>query len=106
MRPMSLEAISGKNPISHVGKLYNVVARNIAERLTGELEEVEEAYVYLVSEIGSPITRPQLSLIKMRTNDLQIKPSLKEKTERILKEELDKMPSLYKDLITRKLPLY
>lgn len=106
MRPMSLEALSGKNPVSHVGKLYNVVARDVAKRIIREIEEVEEAYVYLVSEIGSPITEPQLSLIKLRSKNNQIKPSIKEKAQYILKEELEKMPSLYKDFIERKLSLY
>ena len=27
MRPMSMEAAAGKNPVSHVGKIYNVMAR-------------------------------------------------------------------------------
>ena len=32
-RPMSLEAAAGKNPVTHVGKIYNVVAREIAAGL-------------------------------------------------------------------------
>jgi S-adenosylmethionine synthetase len=32
-RPMSLEAAAGKNPISHVGKIYNIVAKQITESL-------------------------------------------------------------------------
>src|SRR5690606_40191772 len=29
-RPMSLEAVAGKNPVTHVGKLYNLLASRIA----------------------------------------------------------------------------
>jgi S-adenosylmethionine synthetase len=29
-RPMSLEAAAGKNPVTHVGKLYNIIAMRIA----------------------------------------------------------------------------
>ena len=32
-RPMSLEAAAGKNPVTHVGKIYNVLARKICETL-------------------------------------------------------------------------
>jgi len=39
-RPMSLEAAAGKNPVSHVGKIYNVVAHQIAEALAATPEEI------------------------------------------------------------------
>ncbi|MHA1606475.1 MAG: methionine adenosyltransferase, partial [Candidatus Freyarchaeota archaeon] len=32
-RPMTLEATAGKNPVSHVGKTYNIAARKIVETL-------------------------------------------------------------------------
>ncbi len=38
MRPMSIEAIAGKNPVNHVGKIYNVIAQQVAEE-TGDLVE-------------------------------------------------------------------
>ena len=55
---MSLEATSGKNPVSHVGKLYNVLATHIADRLH-EDARAEFSSVNLVSQIGAPITDPQ-----------------------------------------------
>ncbi|MHA1221299.1 MAG: methionine adenosyltransferase, partial [Candidatus Heimdallarchaeota archaeon] len=36
-RPMTLEAAAGKNPISHVGKTYNIAARKICEEIVNEL---------------------------------------------------------------------
>ncbi|TGT59760.1 methionine adenosyltransferase, partial [Mesorhizobium sp. M2E.F.Ca.ET.166.01.1.1] len=39
-RPMSLEAAAGKNPVSHVGKIYNIAARDIAETICAALSEV------------------------------------------------------------------
>ncbi len=58
-RPMTMEATAGKNPVSHVGKLYNIVANKAAADLA-TLEGVDEAYVYLVSKIGSPLEEPQI----------------------------------------------
>ena len=58
-RPMSLEAVAGKNPVSHVGKLYNLAATEIAQDVAAEFGEVECAEVFLVSAIGRPITEPQ-----------------------------------------------
>jgi len=58
-RPMTLEASAGKNPVSHVGKLYNLVANKAAADIA-QLEGVKEAYVYLVSRIGSTLDMPQI----------------------------------------------
>ena len=32
-RPMTMESVAGKNPVTHVGKLYNIAASLIAQRL-------------------------------------------------------------------------
>ncbi|MFB6174353.1 MAG: methionine adenosyltransferase [Candidatus Nanohalobium sp.] len=56
-RPMSLEAASGKNPVSHVGKIYNLLAKEIARDIyenTGKFAEVK-----IVSQIGERVDRPQ-----------------------------------------------
>jgi len=58
-RPMSMEASSGKNPINHVGKIYNLLASQIASRIAEEVEGVEEVYVRILSQIGKPINEPK-----------------------------------------------
>ncbi|MDH5573207.1 MAG: methionine adenosyltransferase [Gammaproteobacteria bacterium] len=45
-RPMNMEAAAGKNPVTHVGKLYNVVAQQITESLVQQIDEVAEAYCF------------------------------------------------------------
>ncbi len=59
-RPMTLEAAAGKNPVSHVGKIYNVAANMIAREVVERFPAVENVYIYLVSQIGRPINEPQL----------------------------------------------
>lgn len=59
-RPMTLEAIAGKNPINHVGKLYNVAATRMARALVENVDHVQRAEVCLVSRIGAPIDEPSL----------------------------------------------
>jgi S-adenosylmethionine synthetase len=60
LRPASMEALAGKNPVTHVGKLYNVVAREIAADLVASISGVAYAECYLVSRIGAPIdARPR-----------------------------------------------
>ena len=103
-RPMSLEAAAGKNPVSHIGKIYNTAAMDLAERIVAEVEEVEEAYVYLVSQIGKPITEPQVCDVKLRTNK-DIK-GIEEVVRKIAQEEIDKLPETWKKFLQRHFRLY
>ncbi len=64
-RPMSMEASSGKNPINHVGKIYNLLANQIAARIAQEVEGVEEVYVRILSQIGRPINEPKALSIQV-----------------------------------------
>jgi S-adenosylmethionine synthetase len=57
-RPMGTEAAAGKNPVSHVGKIYNVLAHQIAKQIYQKIEGIKEVYVILLSRIGAPIDKP------------------------------------------------
>jgi len=96
-RPMSLEAAAGKNPVSHIGKIYNRVANLIAQRVVKEIEEVEESYCYIVSQIGKPINEPQVLDVSVRTKK-DIK-AIEEVVRRIAQEELDRMPEVWKGFV-------
>ncbi|NWF52875.1 MAG: methionine adenosyltransferase [Nitrospirae bacterium] len=60
-RPMGTEAAAGKNPVSHVGKIYNILAHKIAMKIYKEIEGIKEVYVLLLSKIGTPIDKPQVA---------------------------------------------
>ena len=60
-RPLGTEAAAGKNPVSHVGKIYNVLAHKTAEKIYRNIEGVEEIYVLLLSRIGSPVSTPHMA---------------------------------------------
>ncbi|HUO77398.1 MAG TPA: methionine adenosyltransferase [Thermodesulfovibrionales bacterium] len=60
-RPMGTEAAAGKNPVSHVGKIYNVLAHEIARMVYQEVEGLKEVYILLLSRIGTPIDNPQMA---------------------------------------------
>ena len=64
-RPMTMESAAGKNPISHVGKLYNIAAGLIAETVVAEIPEAAAAECYLVSRIGQPIDEPQIAEVRL-----------------------------------------
>ena len=65
-RPMSMEAAAGKNPVTHVGKLYNLAAMKIAEQCIKESGgEVPEIHVRIVSQIGRPIDDPHVANLQI-----------------------------------------
>ena len=65
-RTMSLEAVCGKNPINHVGKIYNILATKIAREIVNRGEgDIIEAHVKLLSQIGRPITDPWVNSIEL-----------------------------------------
>jgi S-adenosylmethionine synthetase len=59
-RPMSSEAAAGKNPVSHVGKVYNALSYRIADRVIERVNGLKEVYVWLLSTIGKPINKPTI----------------------------------------------
>lgn len=66
-RPMTMEAAAGKNPVSHVGKLYNIVAHRIAAAIVAECPDSCAARCSLVSQIGAPIDQPALVDVAIAT---------------------------------------
>ena len=65
-RPMSMEAAAGKNPVTHVGKLYNVMSNIIANDIVKEEGgDIKEVMVRIVSQIGRRIDDPHVASIQV-----------------------------------------
>ncbi|MBI5047343.1 MAG: methionine adenosyltransferase [Deltaproteobacteria bacterium] len=64
-RPMGTEAAAGKNSVSHVGKIYNILAHKMAKDIYDNIEGVKEVYVWLLSEIGTRIDKPHLASVQI-----------------------------------------
>ncbi|WP_456474917.1 methionine adenosyltransferase [Candidatus Pyrohabitans sp.] len=64
-RHMSMEAAAGKNPVNHVGKIYNLLAHRVAEQITREIAGVREVDVRLLSQIGKPIDQPKAASVQL-----------------------------------------
>jgi S-adenosylmethionine synthetase len=64
-RPMSMEATSGKNPINHIGKIYNLLSTQIARECVTSVDGIEEMYVRLLSQIGKPIDQPLVASVQV-----------------------------------------
>ncbi|MDF2119248.1 methionine adenosyltransferase, partial [Roseiarcaceae bacterium H3SJ34-1] len=99
-RPMSLEAAAGKNPVTHVGKIYNIVARELAESLVATVPEIAAAQCLMVSRIGAPVIRPALVQIKLAMRDGIPVDKVTRCVEDIIAERLSRVPKLIDDFVT------
>ena len=87
-RPMGTEAAAGKNPISHVGKIYNLLAHRIAKKIYQSVEGVEEVFVLLLSEIGQPIDQPKMANAQIRLQRGQNLKNVRPTVEQIFADTL------------------
>lgn len=104
-RPMTLEAVAGKNPVTHVGKLYNACAGRIAAALVAELPEAIEAECVLVSEIGRPIREPKIATVGLRTQDGALPWSLIAEAASIAERHIAEIDSLWRDFVAGRVPV-
>ena len=68
-RPMSMEATSGKNPVNHIGKIYNLLSTEIAEAVVDDVHGIRDLQVRLLSQIGRPIDQPHVADAKIVTEE-------------------------------------
>ena len=90
-RTMSLEAVCGKNPINHVGKIYNILATNMARAIVEKGQgDIIEAHVKLLSQIGRPITDPWINSINLIPAEGVNFESIKKVAEEVSAQKLSK----------------
>ncbi|WP_232685737.1 methionine adenosyltransferase [Halobacterium zhouii] len=68
-RSMSMEATSGKNPVNHIGKIYNLLSTEIAESIVDDVAGIRDLRVRLLSQIGRPIDEPHVADVHVVTDD-------------------------------------
>ncbi|ABR54848.1 Methionine adenosyltransferase [Methanococcus vannielii SB] len=104
-RPMSMEATSGKNPINHIGKIYNILSNIIASDVA-ELEEVKECQIRILSQIGKPITEPKiLSIEVIPENGFTLDDVTKKATE-VAEKWLDNIQNVTEKIVEGKVTTF
>jgi S-adenosylmethionine synthetase len=68
-RATSLEAACGKNPISHIGKIYNVLALRAAQAIVDEMADIKAATVYVLAQIGKPLDQPLVATAQIHSTN-------------------------------------
>ena len=104
-RPMTMESLAGKNPVTHVGKLYNLAAGLLAAALVDAIPEVAEAHCRLVSQIGRPVAEPQIADVRIRCEDGGPPDIHAARVREIAAAELARLPSLWQELVAGRLGL-
>jgi len=92
-REMSLEAAAGKNPVNHVGKLYNILSGRMAKDIQAIADC--EVYVKLLSQIGKPIDQPLMASVEL-VGECGCSQS---DIESIVKEHLSKVSKLTDEIV-------
>lgn len=98
-RPMTLEALAGKNPVTHVGKLYNAAASKLAAAIVAEVPSITEAECFLVSQIAAPVDRPRIALLRVWCRGGVLTTDAESRIRAVAEREIGAIPSLWRSFL-------
>lgn len=98
-RPSGSEAVAGKNSVSHIGKIYNILCFKMADEIHKGVPGIDEVFVWMYNTIGSPVNQPKAIVVQpiSRKEIPQVS-----KINNIIEENLSKMDDFCKYLISGK----
>lgn len=101
-RPMSMEATSGKNPINHVGKIYNLLSKEIANDVVKNVEGIRQIEIMILSQIGKPIDQPKAASAGLILADGYDMDTVQPKVNKIIDEWLDNISEITENVVQGK----
>jgi len=104
-RPTCSEAAAGKNPVSHVGKIYNLLTHRIANSVHEQVPGLEEVYIWLLSQIGKPIDQPAIAAAQVVLQSGNSLESLQKSIEEVVNAELANIDKFTMDLAYGRIPI-
>ncbi|MEM2211996.1 MAG: methionine adenosyltransferase [Candidatus Nezhaarchaeales archaeon] len=105
-RPISSEAAAGKNPVSHVGKIYNILSHVIAQEVYDKVQGIKEVYVWLLSRIGEPIDQPMVVASQVILQPGYTYKDVEREIREIIEVRLDNIRSFCEDLAWGRINIY
>ncbi len=102
-RPMSMEATSGKNPINHVGKIYNLLSNKMAEDITKEIDGIKQVHIMLLSQIGKPIDHPKAASAQIIVEEGYSMESVNKDVEGIMNNWLEDIAKITEMMVEGKI---
>jgi len=103
---MSMEATSGKNPVNHIGKIYNLLSTEIAESVVSEVDGIRDLQLRLLSQIGQPIDQPHVADAQVVTADGVDLADRKPEIEAIIDRELADVTEITRQVIDGELSTF
>lgn len=97
-RPRGSEAAAGKNPVSHVGKIYSVLTYLLAEQIYRQVPGVRHAVVWLCSRIGQPVDEPQVAAVQVALDNHTKLAIVETGVREIVAREMELMPQFCRGL--------
>jgi len=105
-RSMSMEATSGKNPVNHIGKIYNLLSTAIAEEVVAEVDGIRDLRVRLLSQIGRPIDHPHVADVHAVTEDGVALEDVDDEIEAIVDDSLANVTDVTRQVIDGELTTF
>ncbi len=104
-RHVGSEAAAGKNPVSHVGKIYNLLTHRIANKIYSQVSGLDEVYVWLVSQIGKTIDEPAIAVARVITKPDTTIESVRGNIAEVVDAELEHIDKFCMELAEGKIPI-
>ncbi|MFU8868579.1 methionine adenosyltransferase [Natronococcus sp.] len=105
-RSMSMEATSGKNPVNHIGKIYNLLSTSIAESVVDDVDGIRDLRVRLLSQIGRPIDQPHVADVHVVTDEGVALEDVEGDVEAIVDAELGDVTEITRQVIDGELTTF
>lgn len=105
-RSMSMEATSGKNPVNHIGKIYNLLSTEIAQRIVSEIHGIREVRIRLLSQIGQPIDHPHVADSAIVTESDVALSAIEDDVAAIIDDELANVTDITERVISGELTTF
>lgn len=105
-RPAGAEAIAGKNPVSHIGKIYNALSFKIADEIHKNVSGFDEVFVWMYNVIGMPVNDPKAVVVQpIPKNNLEIDQSQINQINELVSDNLEKMDEFCKKLLSEEIAI-
>lgn len=104
-RPAGSEATAGKNPVSHIGKIYNALSFKLAEEIQKAVPDLEEVLVWMYNVIGKPVNEPKAIIIQPISDKELDLAKFESAIKEIVEQNLNKMDEFCMQLASGKIEI-
>jgi len=99
-KPYTMEGVAGKNPVYHIGKIYNIAAQKLADKISKKFKTYVE--VFLISQSGRLLIDPWKTIIGI---EKELNKKEKNNLTKLVKKELKKIPKITNKIINRRIKI-